>query len=74
MGHITFCGNSYDEILSTAAKYGFDLSEKAVRRAGLDYWKHVKLKEYNDWEHFLNTEKPAIEQLHFFENDMYKNF
>lgn len=26
MGHITFCGNSHDEILSTAKQYGFDLS------------------------------------------------
>ena len=26
--------------------YGFDLTEKAVRRAGLDYWKYVDLVEY----------------------------
>ena len=23
--------------------YGFDIDEKAVRRAGLDYWKHVQI-------------------------------
>lgn len=35
--------------------YGFDLSEKAVRRAGLDYWKHVDITEYEDWDHFIET-------------------
>lgn len=38
--------------------YGFDLSEKSVRRAGLDYWKHIKLTEYNDWKEFLESESP----------------
>jgi tRNA (cytidine/uridine-2'-O-)-methyltransferase len=27
--------------------YGFELSDKTVRRAGLDYWKHVRLQEYD---------------------------
>lgn len=49
--------------------YGFDIDEKAVRRAGLDYWKHVILKEYDSWEIFLQQEKPASEHLFFFEND-----
>jgi tRNA (cytidine/uridine-2'-O-)-methyltransferase len=30
--------------------YGFELSEKKVRRAGLDYWPHLKLSEYDAWE------------------------
>lgn len=46
--------------------YGFDLDEKAVRRAGLDYWKHVRLKEYDSWEDFLQGEKPG--NLIFLEN------
>lgn len=36
---------------------GFQLDEKSVRRAGLDYWKHVDLKEYYSWEEFLSQEK-----------------
>lgn len=36
----------------------FDLSEKAVRRAGLDYWKYVEIVEYQNWEEFINTESP----------------
>jgi len=38
--------------------YGFDLSEKAVRRAGLDYWKHIELTEYENWDEFLSNESP----------------
>lgn len=49
--------------------YGFDISEKAVRRAGLDYWKHVKLKEFESWEDFLIREKPKREKLFFYENN-----
>ena len=48
--------------------YGFDLSEKAVRRAGLDYWKHVEIEEFENFDDFLNHKKPAVDQLLFFEN------
>ncbi len=46
--------------------YGFDLSEKAVRRAGLDYWKHVSLKEYENWDDFYKNEAPPLDKLFFF--------
>jgi tRNA (cytidine/uridine-2'-O-)-methyltransferase len=29
---------------------GFDLSEKQVRRAGLDYWQHLNVVEHQNWE------------------------
>ena len=32
---------------------GFDLDEKAVRRAGLDYWRHVDLQEHADTNAFF---------------------
>ena len=54
--------------------YGFDLSEKAVRRAGLDYWKHVSIKEFENFEDFLNSEKPPRDKLLFFENNVAQNF
>lgn len=47
--------------------YGFSLDEKAVRRAGQDYWKHVHLSEYDNWESFLLDRKPQQESLYFFE-------
>ena len=40
---------------------GFQLDEKSVRRAGLDYWNEVDLKVWNSlelfWEHLLNSKK-----------------
>ena len=32
---------------------GFDISEKAVKRAGLDYWQHLDLQVHNSIEEFL---------------------
>ncbi len=36
----------------------FDMSEKALRRAGLDYWHLVDCREHASWESFLETEHP----------------
>ena len=33
--------------------HAFDLSDKAVRRAGLDYWPHLTLTEHADEDAFL---------------------
>ena len=48
--------------------YGFSLDEKAVRRAGLDYWKYVKLREFDSWEDFIEKENPPKEKLILLEN------
>ena len=34
---------------------GFDISEKAVRRAGLDYWNMVDLQVYEGLDHFFEV-------------------
>lgn len=47
--------------------YGFDITEKAVRRAGLDYWKHVRLSEFDDWDDFLTRRSPRPGALFLFE-------
>lgn len=54
--------------------YGFEIDEKAVRRAGLDYWKYVQLKEFESWEEFLLKENPSREKLIFLENSGEKLF
>jgi tRNA (cytidine/uridine-2'-O-)-methyltransferase len=33
----------------------FDISEKAVKRAGLDYWNDLDLVLHSDWDSFLKT-------------------
>ncbi|GAB5448063.1 MAG: tRNA (uridine(34)/cytosine(34)/5-carboxymethylaminomethyluridine(34)-2'-O)-methyltransferase TrmL [Gymnodinialimonas sp.] len=47
---------------------GFDITEKSVRRAGLDYWKHVRLSEYDSWQAFMADRAPRADQLFLFEN------
>ncbi|MEP5759959.1 MAG: tRNA (cytidine(34)-2'-O)-methyltransferase [Litoreibacter sp.] len=47
--------------------YGFSLDEKAVRRAGTDYWKYVHLSEYESWESFIEIRKPPRDSMYFFE-------
>lgn len=44
---------------------GFDISEKAVRRAGLDYWKHVDLTVHPSFAAFRES-LPANARLWFF--------
>ncbi|MCO4773757.1 MAG: tRNA (cytidine(34)-2'-O)-methyltransferase [Deltaproteobacteria bacterium] len=42
---------------------GFDISEKAVRRAGLDYWKHVDLHVHPDLDACLAATGAAPERV-----------
>jgi len=69
------CVNT-DTTLHLIEPLGFSLDEKAVRRAGLDYWKLLKLKVWKSFEEFLEanpqhdrfffattkTQKPYFEQ------------
>lgn len=45
--------------LHLVGKLGFDISEKAVRRAGLDYWPYVELYQHTSWEEYLSVAKPG---------------
>lgn len=38
---------------------GFNLSEKEIRRSGLDYWKDLDVTVYDDFEDFLNRNPNA---------------
>lgn len=39
---------------------GFRLNEKAVRRAGMDYWEHLDLHRYVNYEDFLERHPGAV--------------
>lgn len=58
------CGNIARTCAATRSRLhlieplGFDISEKAVRRAGLDYWPMVDLCVYPDLDHFF-AQNPA---------------
>ena len=53
------CGNIARTCAATRSRLhlirplGFDISEKAVKRAGLDYWPMVDLQVYDDLDHFF---------------------
>lgn len=37
--------------------FGFDIDDKRVKRAGLDYWKHISLTIYESADDFFKTNK-----------------
>jgi tRNA (cytidine/uridine-2'-O-)-methyltransferase len=43
---------------------GFSVDEKAVKRAGLDYWPHVEIHSYENWDAFAEKQQP--ENLTFY--------
>ena len=64
---------------------GFSLSEKALKRAGMDYWKDLEVFVYDDYEDFLRknpgakiyfatTKAPNIYSEAHFEPDCYIMF
>lgn len=38
---------------------GFDISDKAVRRAGMDYWKDLEIYVYEDFDDFVSKNPDA---------------
>ena len=48
-------------VLHLIRPLGFDISEKAVRRAGLDYWSQVTVRDYENLEDFFS--KNNVEQM-----------
>ena len=64
------CGNIARTCAATGCRLhlirplGFDISEKAVKRAGMDYWNHLHLCRYPNWEKFIELNPDAV--LHFF--------
>ena len=44
---------------------GFEISEKAVKRAGLDYWDKLELEEHESLERFLEKYPPENHNMFF---------
>ncbi len=62
IGRLAFAMNC---TLHLIKPYGFgDITEKAVRRAGLDYWFELDVREYENIEEFW--EKNPFSDKHFF--------
>jgi tRNA (cytidine/uridine-2'-O-)-methyltransferase len=48
-----------DTTLHLIEPLGFSIDDKHVRRAGLDYWPHVRLRVHASWEAFLVARDPG---------------
>ena len=63
------CGNVARTCAATGSQLhlirplGFDISEKAVRRAGLDYWNLVEVFDYENLEDFFRRRPEAERDL-----------
>ena len=46
---------------------GFEISDRTLRRAGMDYWRSLDVHEHASWEAFLaSTTRPALERIWLF--------
>lgn len=53
---------------------GFEISDKRVKRSGLDYWPHIRLVEFANWQAFLDLREPRADQLFLFEEYATRSF
>ena len=63
------CGNIARTCAATGSRLhlirplGFDISDRAVKRAGLDYWRLVSVADYEDLDEFFALHPEAAEDL-----------
>tara|TARA_B100000678_G_scaffold155273_1_gene129745 strand:+ start:1437 stop:1892 length:456 start_codon:yes stop_codon:yes gene_type:complete len=53
---------------------GFVISDKRLKRSGLDYWQHIRLAEFRSWDAFLEERAPRTDQLFLFEEYAARSF
>ena len=71
-GNISRLCAATGSILHLVEPLGFDLSEKQLRRAGLDYWDAVDLRTYPNLDAFF--EKNPTGQKYFFSTAGHQNY
>ena len=54
IGRLTLATSS---TLHLVKPYGFEISDTRLKRAGLDYWKHIDLREYESMDEFFTIHK-----------------
>ncbi|MDE5832290.1 MAG: tRNA (cytidine(34)-2'-O)-methyltransferase [Desulfovibrio sp.] len=52
-GNIARLCAAYGVVLNLVGKLGFSLEDKYLKRAGCDYWPHVKLRVWSAWDNFV---------------------
>ena len=51
-GNISRLAVGLDIKLNLIGKLGFSINDKHLKRAGLDYWEHLSLQLYNNYQNF----------------------
>lgn len=51
-GNVARLSAAADVVLNLIEPLGFSLDDKHLKRAGLDYWEHVRLRVWPDWASF----------------------
>ncbi len=59
-------------VLHLVKPFGFDISDARLKRAGLDYWKHLTVKVYEGLEEFFSINKN--ENMVFLSSSGEKNY
>lgn len=54
-----------DSELHLIGPLGFEIDDKRLRRAGLDYWPHLKWYQYKSFEDWIQ-QVPDVRRIHFF--------
>ena len=54
-GNIARTCAATDSVLHLVKPLGFNIDDKAVRRAGLDYWPYVKLEVHDSLDEFMES-------------------
>ncbi len=65
------CGAT-DTVLHLIKPLGFSTSDKHLKRAGLDYWRFVDIRYWDNFDSFLEAQ--AEEKLYFFTTKVCKNY
>lgn len=57
-GNVARLCAAMDVPLHLVEPLGFSLEDRYLKRAGLDYWPHVRLQVWPDWQHFREQLAP----------------
>lgn len=72
-GNIARLCAANDLELHLAGKIGFNMDDKTLKRAGLDYWEHVKLTVHKSFDSFI-AEQKDVSRIFFFSKSGKKSF
>jgi tRNA (cytidine/uridine-2'-O-)-methyltransferase len=72
-GNVARLAAATNSVLHLIKPYGFRLDNRDLKRAGMDYWKYVVLKEWNSWKEFEQN-LPQSANLWFIESGGNKSY